>query len=393
LHHQENQKPPAIEALLKEAVPLASFTTLKIGGTAKYFIEAGDTSSLVDAINWAQAKGLPIFILGGGSNVVIADSGFQGLVIRFNSPAQQAEIFDERHELLTVEPLWRGPKSMIYQPWSSSGHQHLIVKIGAAQDWNEFVRFCVSKNLAGVECLAGIPGNVGATPIQNVGAYGQDVSETIVAVEAFDLQNNCLVEIPASECEFGYRSSRFKHRDRNRFIVTSVSYKLIPDGKPAIRYTELQTYFDERSLREPSPALVSSAVYEIRKRKAMVISEDPDSRSVGSFFVNPTISQAAFIEVRERAGKFLRAGQSLPTFPAANQQVKLSAAWLIERAGITRGYVYGNVGTSTKHALAIINRGNGTAREVIELAELIQVRVLDTFGVELTPEPVFVGFD
>jgi UDP-N-acetylmuramate dehydrogenase len=393
LHHQENQKPPAIEALLKEAVPLAPFTTLKIGGTAKYFVEAGDTSSLVNAINWAQAKGLPIFILGGGSNVVIADSGFRGLIIRFNSPVQQAEIFNEHHELLTVEPLWRGPKSIIYQPWNSPGHHHLIVKIGAAQDWNEFVRFCVSKNLAGVECLAGIPGNVGATPIQNVGAYGQDVSETIVAVEAFDLQNNCLVEIPASECEFGYRSSRFKHRDRNRFVVTSVSYKLIPDGRPAIRYAELQSYFDERGLREPSPALVSSAVYEIRKRKAMVISEDPDSRSVGSFFVNPTISQAAFIEVCERAEKFLRAGQSLPAFPAANQQVKLSAAWLIERAGITRGFVYGNVGTSTKHALAIINRGNGTAREVVELAELITSRVLDTFGVELTPEPVFVGFD
>ncbi len=373
MHHEKNLKSPAIEAFIKEGVALAPFTTLKIGGAAKYFIEAETAEKLIDAVNWAKSKGLPIFILGGGSNIVIGDSGFYGFVVH------------NRIRGFEFSP----------DPGQSVGSREgeILVKVGAGEAWNLFVQQCVAKNLAGVECLTGIPGNVGATPIQNVGAYGQDVSETIVTVEAFDLQNNCLVEIPASECEFGYRSSRFKHRDRNRFIVTQVTYKLLLNGKPQIRYAELKKFLDENSGGEPTLSAISQAVYEIRKRKAMVLSDDPDSRSVGSFFVNPVVTQEAFEQIQQRAEKLLRAGEAVPAFPAANRQVKLSAAWLIERAGIPRGFVYGNVGTSTKHALAIINRGGGTAREVVELCNLIKSRVLDAFGVGLTPEPVFVGFN
>lgn len=373
MHDEENLKPAAIASFIKEAVALAPFTTLKIGGPARYLIEVETTEELVDAVNWAASKRLPIFILGGGSNIVIADSGFPGLVI---------------HNRIRGFEFWPDPAKFV-----CSRDDETFVKVGAGESWNVFVQLCVAKNLAGVECLAGIPGNVGATPIQNVGAYGQDVSETIVAVEAFDLHASRVVEIPASECDFGYRASRFKHRDRNRFIVSRVTYKLLLNGKPQIRYGELKKFLDEHHLPEPSLSDVSLSVYEIRKRKAMVISDDPDSRSVGSFFVNPTMTQAEFAEVHRRAEKFLRAGEAMPAFPAANHHLKLSAAWLIERAGITRGYVYGRVGTSTKHALAIINRGGGTAREVVELADLIKSRVLDAFGVELTPEPVFIGFE
>jgi UDP-N-acetylmuramate dehydrogenase len=370
--HDDKHPSTAIEASIKEEVALAPFTTLKIGGAAQYFIETETPEKLSEAVDWAQSSGLPIFILGGGSNIVIADAGFRGLVI---------------HNRIRGFEVWPDPEKFV-----CSRDDQTFVKAGAGEAWNVFVQLCVAKNLAGVECLTGIPGLVGATPIQNVGAYGQDVSETIVAVEAFDLAASRLVEIPASECEFGYRASRFKQRDRNRFIVTRVTYKLRLNGEPQIRYTELKKFLDERGFSRPTLSDVSQSVYEIRKRKAMVISDDPDSRSVGSFFVNPTISQEQFGEVHQRAEKFLRPGETLPAFPAANHQVKLSAAWLIERAGTARGFVFGNVGTSSKHALAIVNRGGGTAREVVEVANLIKSRVIDAFGVELTPEPVFVGF-
>jgi UDP-N-acetylmuramate dehydrogenase len=236
--------------------------------------------------------------------------------------------------------------------------------------------------------MSGIPGCVGATPIQNVGAYGQETSESLVSVEALDLATGELVEIRAEECEFGYRLSRFKTRDRDRFIITRVTYRLIANGKPALRYAELQKYLAENGASHPTPAEVREAVLTIRRRKAMVIDPtDADSRSVGSFFVNPVVTPEEFEQIKKRARV-----EDMPAFPSSNDRVKLSAAWLIERAGFHRGYVHGKVGTSTKHALAIINRGGGTAREVIELKEQIQSRVLDAFGIALSPEPVFIGF-
>lgn len=348
-----------------ENVDLAPLTTLGVGGAARYFLEATDTQMLADAVLWARSRALPFFVLGGGSNLVVADKGFPGLVIR-NSI--------------------RGVESQV------QGRQ-ATVRAGAGEEWNAFVTSCVASGWAGVECLYGIPGRVGATPIQNVGAYGQEVSETIQSVEAFDTRQMRLVELSADECAFGYRNSRFKTRDRDRFIVTRVTYRLAVGGKPAVRYPELRRYLDEQRVDDANLVEVSRAVYEIRRRKAMVISEDPDSRSVGSFFVNPTVTREEFETLKERADNITPDAATMPAFPTADNRVKLSAAWLIERAGIHRGFVYGNVGTSSKHSLAIVNRGGATAREVKELAELIQSRVLDAFGVQLAPEPVFIGFE
>lgn len=385
--HQEKEL--LIDERIIENVPLARFTTLQLGGAARYYVPATSVGILQDAVLWAQNHHQPIFVLGGGSNIVVADNGFPGLVI--HNKISGYEICASNSKVLEKEPfLTRNTFTLPPQ----YGDEPILARFGAGQEWQDFVGFCVGQNLAGVECLAGIPGTIGATPIQNVGAYGQEVSETIVSVEAFDLHKKSILELSAAECKFGYRSSRFKTRDRNRLIVTTVTYRLTPNGKPTIRYPELQHYLEEQNINSPSLIDVSHAVETIRRRKAMVIdSNDPDSRSVGSFFVNPTVSQEEFAQVEERAAKYLRTGETMPAFSAANHQVKLSAAWLIERAGITRGYVYGNVGTSTKHALAIINRGNGTAREVIEFSELIKARVLDAFGIKLTLEPVFVGFE
>jgi UDP-N-acetylmuramate dehydrogenase len=349
------------QASLSENVPLAPLTTLGIGGPARYFAECASGETLAAGVEWARARSLPLFVLGGGSNIVVADRGFSGLVLR--------------NAIRGVEIAIEGDR--------------VIITAGAGEEWDSLVDYCAARNLVGFECLSGIPGCVGATPIQNVGAYGQETSESLLSVEALDLTTGELVEIRAEECEFGYRSSRFKTRDRNRFIITRVTYRLVANGKPAVRYAELQKYLAENGASNPTPAQVREAVLTIRRRKAMVIDPaDADSRSVGSFFVNPVVTLGEFEQIKTCAG-----AEDLPAFPVSGDRVKLSAAWLIERAGFHRGYAHGNVGTSTKHALAIINRGGGTAREVIELKEEIQSRVLDVFGVALSPEPVFVGFD
>ncbi|MEK6301261.1 MAG: UDP-N-acetylmuramate dehydrogenase [Acidobacteriota bacterium] len=348
---------------LRSDVLLAPMTTLGIGGRARYFADASGVDALIAGVEWARSQTLPLFVLGSGSNIVVADSGFPGLVLRVSMRGMITRVEGKR----------------------------AVVTAAAGEDWDGFVAACVARNWAGLECLSGIPGRVGATPIQNVGAYGQETSETLGSLKALNLATGKLEEINAAECEFGYRTSRFKTSSRDRFIITSVTYRLEVNGSPAMRYVELQRYMAEQDTKEPTLAKVREAVLALRRRKAMVIDfQDPDSRSVGSFFVNPVVTREESEQIRKRAGSF---AEETPAFPTADDRVKLSAAWLIERAGIKRGYAHGNVGTSTKHALAIINRGGGTAREVIELKELIQSCVLDTFGVALTPEPVFIGFE
>jgi UDP-N-acetylmuramate dehydrogenase len=349
------------EGSLRENVPLAPMTTLGIGGAARYFADVATTGALKAGIEWARSRSLPLFVLGGGSNLVVADSGFAGLVLRISI---------------------RGIETR------DSGDQ-VLVTAGAGEEWDPLVARCVANNWAGFECLSGIPGRVGATPIQNVGAYGQETSETLTSLQAFDLVTGNVVDLNAVECEFGYRTSRFKTRDRNRFVIARVTYRLTVNGKPAVRYPELQRYLAERGVNDPSLLDVRDAVLTIRRRKAMVIDpDDADSRSAGSFFVNPVVTPDELERIKQR-----HACDDLPVFPVSADRVKLSAAWLIERAGISRGYIHQNVGTSTKHALAIVNRGGGTAREIIELKELIQRRVLDCFDIALATEPVFIGFE
>jgi len=350
---------------LRRNVPLAPMTTLGIGGPAHYFADAFSVDALIASVWWARSRALPLFVLGGGSNIVVADNGFRGLVLRVALRGITTRVEADR----------------------------AFVTAAAGQDWDHLVATCVGRNWAGFECLSGIPGCVGATPIQNVGAYGQETSETLVSLEALDLATGKLEELSAAECDFGYRTSRFKTRDRERFIITNVTYQLAVNGKPAVRYRELQQYIEAQGAAGPTLEQVRESVLSLRRQKAMVIDpQDPDSRSVGSFFVNPAVPHEELEQIKQRARKLIAAGEEMRTFPAPNGRVKIPAAWLIEHAGINRGYVHGNVGTSTKHALAIVNRGGGTAREIIELKELIQSRVQDAFGVALTPEPVFVGF-
>ena len=332
---------------MQRNVALGPLTTLGIGGPAKFFQKAHSVDEVREAIDWAKSNDEQLLILGGGSNVLIADEGFDGLVLHL--------------ELRGI----------------SAGDDG-ILQASSSEPWDELVAMAVSRDWAGVECLSGIPGSTGATPIQNVGAYGQDVSETITKVEVFDRSNGRLTTLSNADCQFEYRNSIFKKSAKDRYVVLSVSFQLRPGGAPSIRYPELQKAIAEgSSLQEARDAVIA-----IRRRKGMVIDPaDPDTCSDGSFFMNPIVSKEKLASLGE-----------LPHFPAG-ENIKLSAAWLIEHAGFEKGFVHGNVGISSKHTLAIINRGGGTAREVVELVRMIQDGVREKFGVELQPEPNFIGFD
>ena len=341
---------------LRENVPLAPLTTIGIGGPARFFFRATTVDEVREALAWARAHSQAVFLLGGGSNLLISDDGFDGLVIHLDLRG------------ITVE----------------SEDQYAMVNVAAGEPWDAFVAKAVENGWAGIECLSGIPGSTGATPIQNVGAYGQDVSETIVRVETLDRLNDRVVDFTNEECRFGYRSSLFKNIERERYVVLSVTFRLVRDGCATIRYPELQKSIDERGVSVDNLRGVRDAVIAIRKRKGMVLDpNDPDTRSDGSFFMNPVISAAAY-------DAFARIAPDAPHYPAGDD-VKLSAAWLIEHAGFHKGFAHGNVGISSKHTLAIINRGGGTASEAMELVRMIQGRVRDAFGVELHPEPNFIG--
>lgn len=337
-----------------DGVPLAPLTTLGIGGPARHYTRIGASEQLARALAWARERDLDVLVLGGGSNLLIGDRGFPGLVVHVVIDGVDYAVAGGSTE----------------------------VTAGAGESWDGLVAAVVGRGLAGVECLSGIPGFVGATPIQNVGAYGQEVAETIVRVEVVDRSTAEVLSIANSECAFGYRDSRFKQADRDRYIVTSVTYRLENDGAPAVRYPELRRHLEITGVEQPSLGAVREAVLAIRRRKSMVVdTSDPDSRSAGSFFTNPIVTS----EAADQIGI-----EGMPRYPAGDH-VKLSAAWLIEQAGFARGHVAGNVGLSTKHTLAIVNRGGGTAREVVALAREIRRRVYDRFGVELVPEPVFVN--
>ena len=346
---------------IQENIALAPLTTLRVGGRARYFACAGSVEDVQAAVSFADGKNLPLFVLGGGSNVLVSDNGWPGLVLQIGISG-----IGHTHERETIR---------------------LIV--GAGEDWDPFVAFCVSRNLAGVECLSGIPGSVGATPVQNVGAYGQEVSQTIASVLVFDLRSKEVCEMDAPECEFGYRSSIFNTRERGRYIILRVTYELVHGAPPALRYADLQSYFAGWS-EPPTLAEVREAVLKIRASKGMLITPgDPDSRSAGSFFKNPILTKAQFDDL-------LRIAQArnlqVPSYPASSGQKKLSAAWLVENAGFTRGHVKGRAGISSKHALALINRGDATAAEIGALRDEIQQRVQQQWSIKLEPEPVMVGF-
>jgi len=340
-------------------VALAAFGTLGVGGPARWFVRAEQPDEVAAARAWCEEQGLSWFILGGGSNVVIADRGFDGLVVQIGI---------------------RGTAL------SCDGDDSLITA-GAGESWDGFVSMAVERGLAGVECMSGIPGTVGGTPIQNVGAYGQEVSNTIERVEVYDCEEHVLRTLSAAECGFAYRTSRFKTADAGRFVVCAVTFRLRP-GAPNTTYPDVARHLRQAGAARPGLDDVREAVLTIRRSKGMVVHpDDPDSRSVGSFFVNPAVSVAD----RERIAA--TAGEVPPGFPADDGRVKIPAAWLIERSGFRKGHIAGAAGISTRHPLALVNRGGATAADIVRLARAVKQAVGDRFGVWLKPEPVFVGFE
>jgi UDP-N-acetylmuramate dehydrogenase len=338
-------------------VPLAALTTLGIGGAASWFWIARAADDVRAACEWSDANQVPLFVLGGGSNLLIADGGVPGLVLQI--AIEGAEFAGRGDEVL--------------------------VRAGAGEHWDSVVAATVERGLAGLECLSGIPGTVGGTPIQNVGAYGQDVSDTIESVEAFDRRSGTQVTLSAGECGFAYRNSRFKGQDLGRFIVCGVTFRLRP-GRPSVKYPDVEAALAGAEIAEPTLAQVRNTVLAIRRGKGMVVdASDPDSRSVGSFFMNPVVAE------RQREEVARRTGGVAPGYPAGGDRVKIPAAWLIERAGFSKGFADGPVAISSKHPLALVNRGGATARDVLRLATAIKKGVLDRFDIALRPEPVFVG--
>jgi len=348
---------------VQENIPLAPLTTFKVGGPARYFVEADSEPDVRSAVAWAGERKLPSFVLGGGSNLVISDSGFQGLVLKVGL---------------------RGISKR-------DGSGKTIFDVAAGEDWDKFVAETVTQNCAGIECLSGIPGTVGGTPVQNVGAYGQEVANTITSVRVLDLEQNEIRELANPDLGFTYRTSIFNTAHRGRFIVLRVTYSLTPGGAPHIEYADLKKHFAGKVV--PSLAETRDAVRRIRHSKAMlIVPDDPDCRSAGSFFKNPILPLEKYGEIADATRK-RGISADVPKFPAANGHVKLSAAWLVEQSGFHKGFSRGPVGISSKHALAIVNRGGAKAADIVTLKKEIEQRVWDQFGVRLHPEPVFVGFE
>jgi UDP-N-acetylmuramate dehydrogenase len=337
-------------------IPLAELTTLRLGGPAQRLIEATHEKEVIEALAEADDS---VLVIAGGSNLVIADGGYDGTVVRVAT------------------------RGVSFAPDADS----VLVEVSAGEPWDEVVARCVEEGLAGIECLSGIPGSAGATPIQNVGAYGQQVASTIACVRAYDRERQQVVQLAPEQCGFSYRSSAFKHTDRH--VVLGVTFRLeCSRTASAIRYGELSRALDAAPDTRPPLTDVREAVLTLRRGKGMVIDhEDPDSVSAGSFFVNPVLRAEEFDALRGRTDE----DQQPPAWPESGGQVKTSAAWLIEQAGFHRGYGEGNVGISTKHTLALINRGGGTTGELLALAREIRDGVAERFGVLLRPEPTLVG--
>jgi UDP-N-acetylmuramate dehydrogenase len=346
---------------IRENIPLAPLTTIKVGGPARYFVEARTIAEIADAVAFANAQKLPLFILGGGSNLVISDNGWPGLVLRVAVTG-----IDERSE-----------------------DGRALFDVGAGEEWDKFVARAVARNCGGIECLSGIPGSVGGTPVQNVGAYGQEVSEAIDSILVFDLRDNQIRELCKEVCGFGYRTSILNTSERGRYIVVRVTYALTPGGESHVHYADLKKYFAGWSTK-PTLAETRDAIRRIRASKGMlIIPGDEDCRSAGSFFKNPVLSAEQYHVLTTRAAaKKLQ----VPSFPALEAHHKVSAAWLVEHSGFSKGFGSGEVGISRKHALAIVNRGHATAAEISIFKEQIQQRVEDLWGIRLEPEPVMVGF-
>ncbi|HEY0714935.1 MAG TPA: UDP-N-acetylmuramate dehydrogenase [Polyangia bacterium] len=348
---------------INSQVSLAPYTTLRLGGPARFFAEATDEAAVREALAWAEQRSIPTFVLGAGSNLIVPDTGYDGLVVRIATRGLTFTADDEG----------------------------MICEAAAGEPWDDVVAASVARDLGGLECLSGIPGTTGATPVQNVGAYGQEVADTITSVRVLERANNQVRDFAPGDCAFAYRDSVFK-RDPGKFVVTSVRFRLIAGAAPTLRYAELQTAL----AATPTPTLADTraAVIALRRRKSMVLDDaDPNRRSVGSFFTNPILATDAFDELCARVvGLGLaKSSADIPRYPAGPGQIKMPAAWLIERAGFHKGLRRGPVGLSSAHTLALVHHGSGTTDALLALAREIRDGVATRFGVRLSPEPVILG--
>lgn len=346
-------------------VKLSQYTTIGLGGPADLFISCKNTADIVSVLKYAKQNDIQIQVFSGGSNIIFPDAGYKGIVLRTD---QRGIDFIEDENLI-------------------------FVKAYAGEAWDDVVKFCVEKGLAGIECLSGIPGSAGAVPVQNVGAYGQEIKNMFVSLKAIDRYTLNERIFNNEDCNFSYRQSRFKEEDRDRFIITEVLFGFTKNAEPEIKYPELQNYINaNHNINTADPLKekllsIRKSVLELRKKKSMIIDiNDPNSRSCGSFFMNPVIS-------REELDNFYSSINSvnkeqIPVYKTGDK-IKLSAAWLIERAGYKKGYIKGGAGISKNHSLALINI-NGTARELLDLAAEIKNKVYEISGIRLSIEPVIV---
>ena len=351
--------PPAI----RRDVPLAPLTTFELGGPARFFSQVATSDEAVWALRWAGDQDLPVFVLGGGSNVVVGDAGFPGLILQL--VARGAE-------------------------FRSQG-DHVLLEAQAGEPWDDLVVAAVARDLAGIECLSGIPGTAGATPIQNVGAYGQEVADTIRSLRVLDRRTLAVRELPAAGCGFAYRDSVFR-RDPGQAIVLSVVFALQASARPVLAYRELASALAGRM--RPSLSEVREVVLDLRRKKSMVYdARDPNRRSAGSFFTNPIVSadKAAAVVTQALGENLVQAPEEVPQYPLPDGRVKLAAGWLVERAGVKRGLRMGPVGVSSSHALALVHHGGGSTADLIRLAVHVRDTVALRFGITLAPEPVFLG--
>ncbi len=365
-----------------EQVSLADHTTLHLGGPAERFVRAVTQQDLVEAVRAADRAAEPVLVLGGGSNLVVGDEGFPGVVVLADCAGLQ---FAADGDATTLT--------------AAAGH-----------DWDELVQRCVADGLAGVECLSGIPGRAGATPIQNVNAYGQDVAHTITSVRVYDRLTEQVLDMPAADCGFGYRTSVFKRQASpsrgaalnpaaatGRFVVLAVTFRLpVSQVSAPVRYGELSRLLDVPDGGQVPLADARAAVLSLRRGKGMVLDpSDLDTRSAGSFFTNPVLGPAQYADLAAKVAAEAGAAVSVPSWPEPDGRVKVSAAWLIEHAGFSKGYALpadpGGARVSTKHSLALTNPGEASTASLIRLARQIRAGVQARFGVELENEPVLVG--
>ena len=350
-------------------VPLAGLTTMRVGGPAARLVTAETTDEVVDAVREVDDADEPLLIVSGGSNLVIADDGFAGTVVRVATSGVSVESAD----------LCGGA----------------MVRVAAGVDWDEFVTQAVAEGWSGVEALSGIPGCAGATPVQNVGAYGQDVAQTIASVRVYDRAEQRVRTFANADCAFTYRHSLFKAT--SRYVVLDVLFQLaVSDLGQPVAYADLARQLGVDTGQRVPLGDARKAVLAQRRRRGMVLdAQDHDTWSCGSFFTNPVLSSAGFGDLERRAAERLgEDGAPPPRFPAPDGGVKTSAAWLIEHTGFGKGHgMPGPAALSTKHTLAVTNRGQATAKDVVALAREVRDGVRDAFGVRLVNEPVLVGLE